>query len=117
MIESQTVEKKVTCCRVCNSKIEPFMSFGKMPIANGFLTADQLASEYFFELAPAFCSHCGTFQLMKQPAPERMFHENYAFFFEHIALHANAFQGVCGSGHESDFHGTQRSDRGRIGQQ
>src|SRR3972149_2685079 len=80
MIANKIAEKKVTCCRVCNSKIEAFMSFGKMPIANGFLMPDQLASEYYFDLAPAFCSHCGTFQLIEQPAPEKMFHESYAFF-------------------------------------
>lgn len=70
----------MTNCRVCNENIEPFMSFGKMPIANGFLTPDEYSTEYFFELAPAFCSQCGMFQLMEQPAPEKMFHENYAFF-------------------------------------
>lgn len=84
----------MACCRVCNSKIEPFMSFGKMPIANGFLTADQITSEYFFELAPAFCGHCGMFQLIDQPAPEKMFHENYAFFSStsrHMQAHFKEF--------------------------
>lgn len=51
-----------------------------MPIANGFLTAEQTADEYFFELAPAFCDSCKMLQLVDQPDPERMFHENYAFF-------------------------------------
>lgn len=84
----------MTCCRVCNSKIEPFMSFGKMPIANGFLTANQFASEYFFELAPALCGHCGMFQLIEQPAPEKMFHEHYAFFSStsrYMQTHFKAF--------------------------
>lgn len=67
-------------CRICNSPIEPFMTFGRMPIANGFLSPDQIAGEYFFELAPAFCAHCGMFQIMEQPDPSRMFHENYAFY-------------------------------------
>lgn len=70
------------------------MSFGKMPIANGFLTADQITSEYFFELAPAFCGHCGMFQLIDQPAPEKMFHENYAFFSStsrHMQAHFKEF--------------------------
>lgn len=87
-------ENKVTCCRVCNSTINPFMSFGKMPIANGFLTADQFAFEYFFELAPAFCSHCGMFQLIDQPVAEKMFHENYAFFSStsrYMQTHFKAF--------------------------
>src|ERR1043165_5091028 len=56
------------------------MSFGKMPIANGFLNHNEVAHEYFFELAPAYCGECGMFQLMQQPAAEKMFHENYAFF-------------------------------------
>ena len=84
----------MTNCRVCNSEIEPFMTFGKMPIANGFLTADQISSEYFFELAPAFCSECGMVQLIDQPAAERMFHENYAFFSstsKYMQTHFQAF--------------------------
>lgn len=67
-------------CRVCAMPIEPFMSFGKMPIANGFLTPDQFASEYFFELAVASCPRCGMFQLQQQPDREKMFHDHYAFF-------------------------------------
>lgn len=70
----------MTNCRICGSKIEAFMSFGKMPIANGFITSDQIKDEYFFELAPAYCSTCHMFQLVEQPAPEKMFHEHYAFF-------------------------------------
>jgi methylation protein EvaC len=67
-------------CRICEDLIEPFMSFGKMPIANGFLTPRDIPREYFFELAPAFCASCSMFQIMEQPAPEKMFHESYAFF-------------------------------------
>lgn len=67
-------------CRVCHSKIDPFMTFGQQPIANGFLTENQIKSEYFFEMEVASCSNCGMFQLIEQPAAEKMFHENYAFF-------------------------------------
>jgi methylation protein EvaC len=67
-------------CRVCNGEISPFMSFGRMPIANGFLKPEEAEGEYFFELAPAFCAGCGMFQLMEQPRPEKMFHEQYAFY-------------------------------------
>src|SRR5438552_14811167 len=66
-------------CRVCAAPIAPFMTFGRMPIANGFLTPAEITSEYFFELAPAFCAACGMLQLMEQPAAEKMFHEHYAF--------------------------------------
>ena len=82
------------CCRVCQAGIAPFMTFGRMPIANGFLTQEQIPAEYFFELAPAFCSRCATFQLMEQPAPERMFHAQYAFHSSssrHMQRHFQAF--------------------------
>jgi len=67
-------------CLICSTEISPFMSFGKMPIANGFLTPEQFPDEYFFELSPSFCPNCSMFQLDRQPEPQRMFHENYAFF-------------------------------------
>lgn len=70
----------MSACRSCGAPLHKFMSFGRMPIANGFLTPDQFAEEYFFELAPAFCAACGMFQIIEQPDPRRMFHENYAFF-------------------------------------
>lgn len=56
------------------------MSFGPMPIANGFLSPEHYNGEYFFEMKPAFCPKCFTFQITEQPDLERMFHERYAFF-------------------------------------
>ena len=67
------------------------MTFGKMPIANGFLDNKDFNREYFFDLSPAFCSECFTFQIENQPDPEMMFHENYAFFFKSIEKHAHTF--------------------------
>jgi methylation protein EvaC len=67
-------------CLIFDRDIEPFMSFGKMPLANGFLIPDHFAKEYSFELNIAFCPNCTMVQLTDQPAPEKMFHEHYAFF-------------------------------------
>jgi methylation protein EvaC len=67
-------------CLICGSRIDPFMSFGKMPIANGFLSPEQFDDEYFFHLQIGFCSKCSMVQLLEQPDREKMFHENYAFF-------------------------------------
>jgi methylation protein EvaC len=81
-------------CLICNSTIEMFMSFGKMPIANGFLDEKKFPTEYFFELAIAFCEKCGMVQLMEQPAREKMFNENYAFFSgtsKAMAIHFKGF--------------------------
>ena len=67
-------------CRVCGAAVAPFMSFGRMPIANGFLSPEEFDAEYFFELRVAFCDRCQMVQLMEQPLREQMFHEHYAFF-------------------------------------
>lgn len=67
-------------CLVCNTPIEEFVSYGKMPIANGFLKPEQFSKEYFFELHVGFCSQCAMVQLIEQPDREMMFNENYAFY-------------------------------------
>ena len=67
-------------CLICSATIEPFMSFGRMPIANGFLTPDQFADEFFYELRVAFCEQCGMAQLAELVDRDKMFHENYAFY-------------------------------------
>ena len=42
-------------CLICGTAYETFMSFGQMPIANGFLTSEQFPDEYLFELRVGFC--------------------------------------------------------------
>lgn len=79
-------------CLICNTPIEPFMSFGKMPIANGFLTPEQYSEEYFFELKTAFCPHCKMVQLTELVDERKMFHENYAFFSSTSVRMAEHFQ-------------------------
>jgi methylation protein EvaC len=81
-------------CLVCQTPIEPFMTFGKMPIANGFLREDQFADEYFFELKVAFCPACSMVQLAEQVDREKMFHDEYAFFSstsQRMAVHFKEF--------------------------
>src|SRR4030095_12183205 len=67
-------------CRACQSPIETFIDFGRMPLANGFLTADQFGDEYFFNLCAAYCPRCTLVQLVEQPPRERMFNDRYPFF-------------------------------------
>ena len=43
-------------CRVCDAEIAPFMSFGRMPIANGFLTDNDGGKR---ERNPRFCGVAG----------------------------------------------------------
>ena len=84
----------MTACLICDATAEQFISFGQMPIANGFLTTAQIPDEYFFELAVAFCPSCTMVQLVHLVEPQKMFHENYAFFSStstRMATHFAAF--------------------------
>jgi methylation protein EvaC len=70
----------MAACLICSQPIQPFISFGRQPIANGFLTAEEFAQEYFFDLKVAFCSQCRMVQLTELVDQRKMFHDHYAFF-------------------------------------
>ncbi len=81
-------------CKACGHPVEPFMSFGQMPIANGFLSQTEFPDEFFAELAVGFCEDCALVQLTQTVDRERMFHDNYAFFSStssRMALHFERF--------------------------
>lgn len=86
-------------CLVCNAGFEPFISFGRMPIANGFLAPDQFSEEYFFELKAGFCKGCAMVQLAELVDREKMFHDQYPFFTStssRMAAHFKEFaDSVC----------------------
>ena len=67
-------------CKITNKNISPFMSFGKMPIANGFLKNEQFGKEFFFDMEVGFSEDVSLFQLKDHPSPEQMFNERYPFF-------------------------------------
>jgi len=82
----------LSACLVCANPVQPFISFGRMPIANGFLTPEQFGGEYFFELKTAFCPKCKMVQLAELVDEKKMFHENYAFFSSTSARMAEHFE-------------------------
>ena len=67
-------------CKITNKKIKPFMSFGNMPIANGFLKKKDLKKEFFFKMEVGFSKDISLFQLNDHPKPKLMFNKNYPFF-------------------------------------
>ena len=70
------------------------MSFGKMPIANGFIKEEDFAKEFFFDLEVGFSEKCSLFQLKDHPTPEQMFNDKYPFFTgssEGMKLHFKEF--------------------------
>ena len=71
---------KPTSCRLSGSPLEVVLDLGKQPLGNGFLMPADFGAEYFYPLQCGFTEDSRLFQLIEQPAPEKMFHENYAFF-------------------------------------
>tara|TARA_B110000971_G_scaffold218189_1_gene256517 strand:- start:175 stop:1365 length:1191 start_codon:yes stop_codon:yes gene_type:complete len=86
-------------CKITNKQISPFMSFGKMPIANGFLKKEKFNQEFFYEMEVGFSEDLSLFQLNDHPKPETMFNENYPFFsgssnymISHFKLYADSLK-------------------------
>jgi|TARA_B110000037_G_scaffold117242_1_gene134522 methylation protein EvaC len=67
-------------CKITNKNIKPFMSFGKMPIANGFIEKKDFDKEFFFNMEVGFADDLSLFQLKDHPSPEQMFNSKYPFF-------------------------------------
>ena len=67
-------------CKITKLPIQPFMSFGRMPIANGFLNKNEFHKEFFFDMEIGFSENCSLFQLKEHPSPEQMFNDKYPFF-------------------------------------
>ncbi len=72
--------KTNTRCRICKSpELQQFLSLGKMPPANSFLTLDQLTEpEMTFPLDVCLCNNCALVQLQDVVDPEMMF-KNYLY--------------------------------------
>ena len=71
---------KITKCRICGNKyLKKFLSLGKTPLANHFLTKEQIKEEEkSFPLEICFCENCKLVQLTYIVPPELMF-KNYVY--------------------------------------
>ena len=81
-------------CKITNKKIRPFMSFGKMPIANGFIKKEDFDNEFFFNMEVGFSEDLSLFQLKDHPSPEQMFNSKYPFFTgssEYMKIHFSKY--------------------------
>lgn len=67
-------------CRFSSSNLELVIDLGLQPLGNGFLPTPLPSEEYFFPLQCGFSEESKLLQLITQPEPNLMFHENYAFF-------------------------------------
>ena len=56
------------------------MSFGKMPMANGFLKKKDFKKEFFYNLEVGFNKKNYLFQVNDHPKPPKIFNNYYPFF-------------------------------------
>ena len=67
-------------CKITGDDISPFMSFGKMPLANGFIEKKNFSKEFFYEMEVGFSKKLSLFQLNDFPNPKKMFNKEYPFY-------------------------------------
>jgi len=67
-------------CKITKKKLKPFMSFGQMPLANGFLLKKDFNKEFFYNLETSFSEEISLFQINDHPKPKQMFNKHYPFF-------------------------------------
>lgn len=93
--------KKIKNCRVCKSQnFTKVITLGPTPLANAFLTKDQInGGELFFPLDVYFCNNCTFLQLGHVVSPETLF-GNYVYvsstskvFIEHFEKFAESVFG------------------------
>lgn len=60
--------------------LTPVIDFGRMPIANAFLTPDQFADEFFYDMVVGYDPATKAIGLVHTVPPEKMFHDHYAFY-------------------------------------
>jgi 2-polyprenyl-3-methyl-5-hydroxy-6-metoxy-1,4-benzoquinol methylase len=83
---------KENLCRISYKPLFEVIDFGRQPLGNGFLGPIQITGEYFFPMAVGFSETSMMLQLIEQPAPERMFHDHYAFYSSTSSFMARHFK-------------------------
>ena len=79
-------------CKVSKTKIKPFISFGKMPMANGFLRKKDFKKEFFYKLEAGFNKKNFLFQVNDHPKPPKIFNNYYPFFTNKSKYMVNHFK-------------------------
>lgn len=71
---------KNNICRVSKTPLTKVLDFGSQPLGNGFIPPTEIENEYFFPMEIGFSEISMMLQLIEQPEPKKMFHDQYAFF-------------------------------------
>jgi 2-polyprenyl-3-methyl-5-hydroxy-6-metoxy-1,4-benzoquinol methylase len=89
---------ETSCCRFCGASLRhTFIDLGMSPLANMYLTPDQLHQmEPFYPLHVYVCEHCFLIQLQEFASPEHIF-SDYAYFASYSDTwlrHARLYTGM-----------------------
>jgi len=79
-------------CKVSGKKILPFMSFGRMPMANGFLDKKDFKKEFFYNLEVGFSEDNFLFQVNDHPKSPSIFNNKYPFYTSKSKYMINHFK-------------------------
>ena len=105
-LEPQTTERrmmKANLCRISGTPLTKVIDFGMQPLGNGFLEAENIKGEYFFPMEIGYSEVSMMFQLIEQPAPEKMFHDHYAFYSSTSSFMAQHFRNFAQQIIQSDY--------------
>ena len=59
-------------CRICDSNdLKPFLNFGKMPLAGGFIKKEDLTKDKLYPLTVVFCQRCKETQILETVSESR----------------------------------------------
>ena len=89
-------------CKICSTPLFAFLSLGRMPIANAFLSGeDLLRQEFFYHLEAGYCPGCHMVQLLTVVPyemylrPDREQKRKYLFFSSTSSRMAEHFSGFA----------------------
>lgn len=69
----------ITNCRSSGTPLTVVLDLGQQPLGNGFRRPEDDSPEYTFWLRCGYSEESRLFQLIEQPDPAMMFHDDYAF--------------------------------------
>jgi len=78
-------------CRICAARLpKPYLDLGRTPLANSYITDNEVKKELNYELAVSLCENCNLSQLTVVVPPELMFRH-----YLYVSSTTNTFRAHC----------------------
>ena len=79
-------------CRICESEdLKPFLEFGEMPLAGGFIKKEDLSKEKLYPLTVVFCQRCKETQILETVSAKTLF-KDYRYVSSTTSTLSNHFK-------------------------